>query len=123
MITIDLDNKFAIVSDGEVLNLVQKDGKMRKNGTPSGRKWWFQTYGQAIKFYEKKVDAGKPIHSLRELAKQIDSGYKRIEIMVDQKLKEVGIEWKLECGFSHPTIRPLMKMTLSKSPIIFLMMI
>ena len=26
MITIDLDNKFAIVSDGEVLNLVQKDG-------------------------------------------------------------------------------------------------
>lgn len=63
-----------------------------KDGTPSGRKWWFQTYGQAVKFYEKKVDAGKPIHSLRELAKQIDSGYKRIEIMVDQKLKEVGIE-------------------------------
>ncbi|WP_322975853.1 hypothetical protein [Limosilactobacillus reuteri] len=27
---IDLDNKFAIVSDGEVLNLVQKDGKMLK---------------------------------------------------------------------------------------------
>lgn len=48
------------------------------------------TYGQAIKFYEKEVDADKPIHSLRELAKQIDSGYKRIEIMVDQKLKEAG---------------------------------
>lgn len=92
MITIDLDNKFAIVSDGEVLNLVQKDGKMRKNGTPSGQRWWFQTYGQAVKFYEKKVDAGNPIHSLRELAKQIDSGYKRIEIMIDQKLKEAGIE-------------------------------
>ena len=45
-----------------------------------------------LNFYEKKVDAGKPIHSLRELAKQIDSGYKRIEIMVDQKLKEAGIE-------------------------------
>ena len=86
MITIDLDNKFAIVSDGEVIKLVQKDG------TPSGQKWWFHTYGQAVKFYEKKVDAGKPIHSLRELAKQIDSGYKRIEIMVDQKLKEAGIE-------------------------------
>lgn len=28
----------------------------------------------------------------RELAKQIDSGYKCIEIMVDQKLKEAGIE-------------------------------
>ena len=92
MITIDLDNKFAIVSDGEVLNLVQKDGKMRKNGTPSRQKWWFNTYGQAIKFYEKKVDAAKPIHSLRELAKQIDNGYKRIEIMVDQNLKEVGVE-------------------------------
>ena len=92
MIMIDLDNKFAIVSDGEVLNLVQKDGKMLKNGTPSGRKWWFQTYGQAIKFYEKKVDAVNSFHSLRELAKQIDSGYKRIEIMVDQKLKEAGVE-------------------------------
>lgn len=92
MITIDLDNKFAIVSDGEVLNLVQKNGKFRKDGTPSGQKWWFNTYGQAIKFYEKKVDAGKPIHSLRELAKQIDSGYKRIEIVVDQKLKEAGVE-------------------------------
>ena len=37
MITIDLDNKFAIVSDSEVLNLVQKDGKIQyftknKNG-------------------------------------------------------------------------------------------
>ena len=41
---------------------------------------------------EEFIDAGKPIHSLRELAKQIDSGYKRIEIMVDQKLKEAGIE-------------------------------
>ena len=30
MITIDLDNKFAIVSDGEVLNLVQKNGKIEK---------------------------------------------------------------------------------------------
>ena len=30
MITIDLDNKFAIVSDGEVLNLVQKNGKIKK---------------------------------------------------------------------------------------------
>ena len=88
MITIDLDNKFAIVSHGEVIKLVQKDGRKGKDGTPSGRKWWFQTYGQAVKFYEKKVDAGKPIHSLRELAKQIDSGYKRIEIMVDQKLNE-----------------------------------
>ena len=39
-----------------------------------------------LDFYEKKVDAGKPIHSLRELAKQIDSGYKRIEIMIDKKL-------------------------------------
>lgn len=37
MITIDLDNKFAIVSDGEVLNLVQKNGKMRKDGTPPAR--------------------------------------------------------------------------------------
>lgn len=92
MIMIDLDNKFAIVSDGEVLNLVQKDGKIRKNGTPSGKRWWFNTYGQAIKFYEKKVDAEKPIYSLRELAKQIDSGYKRIEVMVDQKLKEAGVE-------------------------------
>ena len=93
MIMIDLDNKFAIVSDGEVIKLVQKDGRKKgKGGTPSGQKWWFSTYGQAIKFYEKKVDAGKPIHSLRELAKQIDSGYKRIEIMIDQKLKEAGVE-------------------------------
>ncbi|MCD7137230.1 hypothetical protein LTY62_08235 [Limosilactobacillus balticus] len=92
MIIIDLDDKYTIVSDGEVLNLVQKNGKIRKDGIPAGKKWWFQTYGQAIKFYEKKVDAGKPIHSLRELAKQIDSGYKQIEIMVDQKLKEAGIE-------------------------------
>ena len=38
MITIDLDNKFAIVSDGEVLNLVQKNGKFCKDGTPSGQK-------------------------------------------------------------------------------------
>ncbi|MBB1080218.1 hypothetical protein H5S09_02795 [Limosilactobacillus sp. STM2_1] len=92
MMRIDLDSKYTIVSDGEVINLIQKNGKTRKDGTPAGEKWWFQTYGQAIKFYEKKVDAGKPIHSLRELAKQIDSGYKRIEVMVDQRLKEVGIE-------------------------------
>lgn len=59
MITIDLDNKFAIVSDGEALNIVQKDGKMRKNGTPSGQKWWFNTYGQAIKFYEKPAALSK----------------------------------------------------------------
>ncbi|MCC4324752.1 hypothetical protein LMB30_00070 [Limosilactobacillus reuteri] len=88
----NLDKDYTIVSDGDVLNLIKRNGKLRKDGTPSGQKWWFQTYGQAIKFYEKKVDAGRPIHSLRELAKQIDSGYKRIEIMVDQKLKEAGIE-------------------------------
>ena len=29
MITIDLDNKFAIVSDGEVIKLVQKDGRKK----------------------------------------------------------------------------------------------
>ncbi len=29
---------------------------------------------------------------MRKLAKQIDSGYKHIEIMVDQKLKEAEIE-------------------------------
>lgn len=92
MIMIDLDDKYTIVSNSEELHLVQKNGELRKDGTPAGKKWWFQTYGQAIKFYEKKVDAGRPIHSLRELAKQVDSGYKRIEIMVDQKLKEAGIE-------------------------------
>lgn len=30
MITIDLDNKFAIVSDGEVIKLVQKDGRKKR---------------------------------------------------------------------------------------------
>ncbi|MCC4326456.1 hypothetical protein LMB33_04960, partial [Limosilactobacillus reuteri] len=92
MIMINLDKDYTIVSDGDVLNLIKRNGKLRKDGTPSGQKWWFNTYGQAIKFYEKKVDAGRPIHSFRELAKQIDSGYKQIEIMVDQKLKEAGIE-------------------------------
>lgn len=38
MITIDLDNKFAIVSDGEVLNLVQKDGKNAKERYSIGTK-------------------------------------------------------------------------------------
>lgn len=31
MITIDLDSKFAIVSDGEVIKLVQKDGRKKAN--------------------------------------------------------------------------------------------
>ena len=56
MITIDLDNKFAIVSDGEVIKLVQKDGRKKgKDGTPSGQKWWFQTYDQAVSSTKRKL--------------------------------------------------------------------
>lgn len=88
MIMINLDKNYTIVSDGDVLNLIKRNGKLRKDGTPSGQKWWFTTYGQAVKYYLKKINAKKDIHSFEELAKQIDSGYKRIEVMVDQKLKE-----------------------------------
>lgn len=55
MITIDLDNKFAIVSDGEVLNLVHKDGKMRKNGTPSGQNGGFRRMAKLSSSTKRKL--------------------------------------------------------------------
>ncbi len=65
-----------------------KNPKVYKNGLPHGKSYYFQTFGQAIKFYIKQSASKEDLKSLEDMAAYIDKKLKDVELRIDQMLKE-----------------------------------
>lgn len=59
-----------------------------KHGDPIGKKFFFQTFGQAIKSYIKQSANESDIKSFEELAAFIDEKLKSVELKINQVLEE-----------------------------------
>ena len=88
---IDLDEHYSIVLDQWGNPVLVKHGKefeLDKHGDPVGKKFFFQTFGQAIKSYIKQSAGTSDIKSFKELAAFIDGKLKGVELKIDQIMEE-----------------------------------
>lgn len=84
---IDLDDKWCITSSEHCnVILIKKSGKLQKNGTPAGQKFYYQHFGQAVKGWIQKADVTENVQSFQELANFIDGKLKAVELKVDQRM-------------------------------------
>ena len=84
---IDLDDKWCITS-GEHCNviLVKKSGRLQKDGTPAGQKFYYQSFGSAVKDWIPKEAIAEDINSFRELANFIDGKLGAAELKIDRQM-------------------------------------
>lgn len=89
---IKLDEQYVVDGNRYGIRLMKMTYDKKKGKDTPQNTFYFNSYGQAVAYYQKLMDRKKDITSLTELAQEVDNGYKKIETMVDNKLKEVGIE-------------------------------
>lgn len=88
---IDLDEHYCIVLNQWGNPVLVKHGKqfeLDKHGDPVGKKFFFQTFGQAVKSYIKQSANESDIKSFEELAAFIDGKLKGVELKINQVLEE-----------------------------------
>ena len=86
-----LDERYCIVPNQWGNPVLVKHGKqfeLDKHGDPVGKKFFFQTFGQAIKSYIKQSAGTSDIKSFKELAAFIDGKLKGVELKINQVLEE-----------------------------------
>ena len=87
---IDLDEHYCIVLNQWGNPVLVKHGKefeLDKHGDPIGKKFFFQTFGQAIKSYIKQSAGTSDIKSFEELAAFIDGKLKGVELKINQVME------------------------------------
>ena len=88
---IDLDEHYCIVLNQWGNPVLVKHGKqfeLDKHGDPVGKKFFFQTFGQAVKSYIKISASGSKIKSFQEMAAFIDEKLKGAELKIDQMMED-----------------------------------
>lgn len=88
---IKLDEQYVVDGNRYGIRLMKMTYDKKKGKDTPQNTFYFNTYGQAVTYYQKLMDRKKDITSLTELAQEVDKGYKKIETMVDNKLKSAGI--------------------------------
>lgn len=84
---IDLDDKWCITSNNHCnVILTKREGGVQKDGTPKGRKFYYQSYGQAVKGWVQKAAISEDINSFQGLAYFIDGKLKVAELKIDQRM-------------------------------------
>lgn len=84
---IDLDEHYCIVFNQWGNPVLVKHGKkfeLDKHGDPIGKKFFFQTFGQAIKSYIKQSAGKSDVNSFEKLATFIDNKLKDVELKINQ---------------------------------------
>ena len=85
---IDLDDKWCITSSNHCnVILVKKSGRLQKDGTPAGQKFYYQNFGQAVKDWIQMAGVIEDINSFQELANFIDGKLKAVELKIDQQME------------------------------------
>ena len=88
---IDLDEKYCIVLNQWGNPVLVKHGKkfeFDKHGAPVGKKFFFQTFGQAVKSYIKQSAGTSDVNSFEELAAFIDDKLKGVELKINQIMED-----------------------------------
>lgn len=88
---IDLDEHYCIVLNQWGNPVLVKHGKqfeLDKHGDPIGKKFFFQTFGQAVKSYIKQSASESKIKSFQEMAAFIDEKLKGAELKIDQMMED-----------------------------------
>lgn len=88
---IDLDEHYCIVLNQWGNPVLIKHGKqfeLDKHGDPVGKKFFFQTFGQAVKSYIKISASESKIKSFQEMAAFIDEKLKGAELKIDQMMED-----------------------------------
>lgn len=88
---IDLDEHYCIVLNQWGNPVLVKHGKkfeIDKHGNPVGKKFFFQTFGQAVKTYIKKSANESDIKTFEGMAAYIDEKLKIVELKINQVLEE-----------------------------------
>ena len=88
---IDLDEHYCIVLNQWGNPVLVKHGKqfeLDKHGDPVGKKFFFQTFGQAVKSYIKISASESQIKSFQEMAAFIDEKLKGAELKIDQMMED-----------------------------------
>lgn len=84
---IDLNDKWCITSSNHCnVILVKKSGRLQKDGTPAGQKFYYQSYGQAVKGWIQRSGISEDINSVQELANFIDGKLKAVGLKIDQRV-------------------------------------
>lgn len=84
---IDLDEHYCIVLNHWGNPVLVKHGKefeLDKHGDPVGKKFFFQTFSQAVKSYIKQSAGTSDVNSFEELAAFIDNKFKDVELKINQ---------------------------------------
>lgn len=88
---IDLDKHYSLVLNHWGNPVLVKHGEkfeLDKHGDPVGKKFFFQTFGQAIKSYIKQSASSSDVKSFEELAVFVDDKLKGVELKINQMVEE-----------------------------------
>lgn len=88
---IDLDEHYCIVLNQWGNPVLVKHGKqfeLDKHGDPIDKKFFFQTFGQAVKSYIKQSANESDIKTFEGMAAYIDEKLKSVELKINQVLEE-----------------------------------
>lgn len=88
---INLDEHYCIVLNQWGNPVLVKHGKqfeLDKHGDPVGKKFFFQTFGQAVNKYIKKSANESDIKMFEGMAAYIDEKLKSVELKINQVLEE-----------------------------------